>query len=94
MVGAPYFVFCTTASNFDEMGRASVPAFLGFFGCLGFRISRPPLFFGIGSPRSGMDPLVLLVPAVNADLRIPTCGGRCSGGVGLALEWLGSSAGR
>jgi hypothetical protein len=53
-----YFAFFTLASIFDEMGRASGVTF-GFLGCFGLRISRPPLFFGIGSPISGMDPVVL-----------------------------------
>jgi hypothetical protein len=57
-LGQRYFAFFTSASIFDPMGRASL-VILGFLGCLGLRISRPPLFFGIGSPQiQEMDPVV------------------------------------
>jgi hypothetical protein len=44
-----HFAFFTVALIFNAMGPASL-ATLGFFGCLGLRTSRPPLFFGIGVP--------------------------------------------
>jgi hypothetical protein len=34
-------------------------AILGCLGCLGLRISRPPLFFDIVAPIAAVDPVVL-----------------------------------
>ena len=58
-----YFAFFPVASIFSAIGRASV-VFLGFFGCLGLRISRPPLFFDIGAPIAAMVPVVLRAAVV------------------------------
>jgi hypothetical protein len=90
-----YFAFCTTASIFDETGRVSA-VILGFLGCLGLRISRPPLFFGIGSPMSGINPVDLRAAVFdrNADTTpVQLVAGCCSrkqtpsAAAGRALTW-------
>src|SRR5690349_11193624 len=53
---AGYLVFFAAVALLVGTSLESAATF-GFFGCLGLRTSRPPLFFGIGSPCTAMDPV-------------------------------------